>query len=313
MDKQNKKASIRVVLKGENAEKETLIPITSWKDRAARETAASAEKDEFDWILPDEEEDIYKEDPKVQIGKKEKRKGASLNFESKNDRLFPVKQFLTTALIAVVLGVAFGFIALNVISDQEMPAAVQPQAASPAAAEPAAEPAQQPAKSASNGRLATFVVQNGKFSSKGAAESLAEEMKGKGFAAAVVESDGAFFVYGGVGFLKEETAALGQTYQKQQVEAWGGKQAEWLVPESSSSGKLQEAAETILSASLKQIAGSKADESAIQAASGLAAGVKEDSAFKKSLTEAAKQLLNDSSASAGWKAQQLILDGLAAK
>ncbi|WP_156505848.1 hypothetical protein [Bacillus sp. SJS] len=322
MDKQqNKGRTIKIKLNGEPERgKDSVIPFTSWEENAAREAAASAEreKEEFQWILPDDEGDVYEEDPKVIVQKKEKKKGFSFPSDTKGvqDRLFPIKQFLFTVIVAVVLGISFGFIALNVISNDDMPAAAMP---ADGGTDPGVEPApsqsgEKPSPAAipsEAGKIATYVVQNGKFSSRVSAEEVAGELKNSGYAAVVKEEGGAFFVYGGVGFSKEETSALSKVLQEKQVEAWGGKQTEWPVSGTGNSSEaLKKAAGSLSAISFQVISGGKPEADQIKAASDGINRVKEDSALKKNLLSAAKQLSMDSSSASGWKAQQFILDGL---
>ncbi|MBS2969883.1 SPOR domain-containing protein [Metabacillus sp. KIGAM252] len=320
MDKQqNKGRTIKIRMNGEpESRKETIIPFTSWEENAAREAAASAEpeKEEFQWILPDDEGDVYEEDPKVIVQKKEKKKGFSFPSDTKGvqDRLFPIKQFLFTVIVAVVLGISFGFIALNVISNDDMPAAAKPADGGTDPGEPAPPPSGEtpsPVIPSAAGKIAAFVVQNGKFSSRASAEEVAGELKSSGYAAVVREENGAFYVYGGIGFSKEETSALSKAFQENQVEAWGGKQTEWPVSSTGNSSEaLQKAAGRLSAISLQVISGGKPEAEQIKTASDDISRVKEDSALKKNLLSAAKQLSMDSSAASGWKAQQLILDGL---
>ncbi|AZB43805.1 hypothetical protein CEF21_16655 [Bacillus sp. FJAT-42376] len=322
MDKQIKGRTIKIRMNGESAADEKIIPFSSWEEQAAKESAASAEpeKDEFEWILPDEDGDIFEEDPKVLVKHTEKKKGWSFPAESHKggqDRLFPIKQFLFTVIVAVVLGISFGFIALNVISNDDMPAAAQPSEGGGEAAGTGTGSVQNgetppaAANKGASGKMATFVVQNGKFSSRSSADQIADEMKGKGFAAVVREEGGAYFVYGGMGFSKEETASLSKNYQTLQMEAWGGKQTEWKIAESGKAAEsLQQAAEKITAASLQAISGGQPDLSKLKTASLDLKEVKEDSRLKANLSSAAALLSSSPSAPNGWKAQQMILDGL---
>ncbi|MGD6816721.1 SPOR domain-containing protein [Metabacillus sp. 84] len=318
MDKQQKKGrTIKINMNGESV-KPTVIPFSSWEENAAKESAAASEKkDEFNWVLPDDDAEVYEEDPKVLIQKKEKKKGFSFAGESSSglqDRLFPVKQFLFTVIVAVVLGVSFGFIALNVISNDEMPAAVQTEGS---AGEGETAPAALDAKPADGakavtGNLTSYVVQNGKFSSKASADQVAGEIKGKGYAAAIREEDGSFFVYGGIGLSKEETAGLSKVYQESKLDAWGGKQAQWEVAGSEkAAADMQKAVGDASGLAIAAINGSQLDAGKLKEALKAAEEIKSASpSLSSSLLEAVSQLSKESSPASGWKAQQMILDGL---
>ena len=218
-------------------------PILSWDEKLKAEkemASAKKEEDDFPWLLPDDAP-IFEEDPKVVTPSKKKKVFSNQNvtpFHYSNKKKgnrhigsFSMKQMTTIVLLAVGLGVGFGYIALNFLSNEDMPAATTPTdgvATDNPEAEDTPNQNQEnpPANTAtSSASLQIYAVQGGIFSSKEGADTVVADIKNKGLASAVLETDGTFTVIAGLGKEKTETSAMNELYKEQQFQDfWGGKQ-----------------------------------------------------------------------------------------
>ncbi len=229
----------------ENKESNQQYEISSWEEKLKAEkemASAKKEEDDFPWLLP-EEDPVFEEDPKVVIPSKKKKILSNENvtpfqYPAKKKTYqnvgFPMKQMTTIVLLAVGIGVGFGYIALNFLSNEDMPASATPadvvvtdETESPDTKESSDQKKNdQPASTAtSSASLQLYAVQGGIFSSKEGADTVAGEIKDKGLASTVIETDGSFTVLAGLGKEKTETSAMNEQYKQQQFQDfWGGKQ-----------------------------------------------------------------------------------------
>ncbi|MFC0270164.1 hypothetical protein ACFFIX_01650 [Metabacillus herbersteinensis] len=114
--------------KKNNRELKGEIPFSSWQEKinSEHEVASAKQEEEFPWLLPDEDE-VYKEDPKVVTPFKKKKQTSNQTItpyqysSKKKNPSYPLKQLVSIIIFAIVLGVGFGFIALNFLSNEEMP------------------------------------------------------------------------------------------------------------------------------------------------------------------------------------------------
>jgi len=248
MDKQTSD-TVKIKINGkdrplaEKKESTKQYQISSWEEKVkAEKEMASAKKEEedFPWMLPDDDP-IFEEDPKVVMPSKKKKILSNQNVtpfqypnKKKSNRSvgsFPIKQMATIVLLAVGLGVGFGYIALNFLSNEDMPATTTPtdvvgtgdQAANDTSDQSQEKPP--PSTTTSTASLQLFAVQGGIFSSKAGADTVATDIKNKGLASTVIETEGSYTVLAGLGKEKNETSAMNEQYKQQQFQDfWGGKQ-----------------------------------------------------------------------------------------
>ncbi|MCD7032916.1 SPOR domain-containing protein [Metabacillus sp. GX 13764] len=314
----NGKGKLASLMDKSSAKKEKLT-VSTWEEKAKSETAAAeekAEKDEFPWLLPDES-DIYEEDPKVVAPPKSKgpKKTLPVSFrklgEGKSRREFPLKQLLITAVIAVAMGLGFGTMALKFMSaDPEAQGAAQGGGSNPSL--PASvssqtnEPAQKPA--AGGAALATYVVQAGKFSSEGSADSAKNSLISKGYPSVKVKEQDSYFVYAGLAGEKGQAQAIGKGITEDGIEAWGGKAKSWTIPKEAKA--FEKDILTLSSLSADAAAGNPADASAVAAAIQKIEKLP-SSSFAGKLKEAAEALKKSPDAKGGKESQQILLTALA--
>ncbi|TXC90097.1 SPOR domain-containing protein [Metabacillus litoralis] len=264
MDKQSSE-TIKIKINGEDRplsqgnEPSKEISFSTWEEKVkAEKEMASAkqpinDEEEFPWLLPDEEDSDFKEDPKVVTSPKKKKVYSNSTvapylYSKKSNRkvphiAFPFKQIVTIVLLAIGVGTGFGYIALNFLSNKDMPVMANPSGGTdvvvpretgedPAGGEEATDTS---TSASSNATLQVYAVQGGSFTAKEGAETLAAQIKDKNLASTVLELDGKFTVIAGLGKAKTETDALNEIYkQKQFVKFWGGKQLGLEVSTSSS-------------------------------------------------------------------------------
>ncbi|MFC0270163.1 SPOR domain-containing protein [Metabacillus herbersteinensis] len=157
--------------------------------------------------------------------------------------------------------------------------------------------------------LQLYAVQAGKFSAKPGADTVVTDLKSQGFAGSVIEEDGAFYVFAGVGSEKAQTEAINTLLiGKLEIEPWGGKTFSVELPEQfrahvGSLSSIAAKATSGQSTDATQIADIETKLNAIE--------TKDEaiSALKEQLL-AATSLLKEPSLENGWKAQQALLDAI---
>lgn len=311
------------------------IPFTSRDEKleAEKEVASAKQsldkEDEFPWLLPDVGEDeVFMDDPKVVTPVKEKKilsnqtvtpylysNKKKNNYRKKIVQL-PLKRILMIFLLAVGVGLLFGYIALNFLSNKDMPAAGTPTtnetndgtlAQETAEGDKGAEPTSA-AGTKSTTPLNLYAVQGGVFTAKESAEILASEIKNQGFASTILEKDGTYTVFAGLGKQKAETDELNELYKQGDFsEFWGGKQLSLTITASSSpeqwASSIQE-----LSSFASQIANghtvSNEDVSKIESIVNEINASNGEKELVEKLLQSSEYIKNNN----GWKAQQLLLD-----
>jgi stage II sporulation protein B len=300
------------------------FPVLSWDEKvmAEKEVAASNAKkeDDFSWVLPEDDGEVFQDDPKVVAPKKASSKGKVSPYfgAGKKNPLssYPFKQYAVTIILAIVLGVSFGFVALNFISNEDLPAAIQ-QAGAGAESDQAEAPANSKDEAAGSGEssadIQLYFTQIGKFSSKEGADTTVADMKSKGFPAIAVEEDGSYFVYGGVGNAKQETDGLSNVYQTSAIEPWSGKSAVFSMKTNEDASALINHFKSLVTLSSSAVTG-QADDIDTKSDAILTdlnkLKLKDENlvAVKKELIDISKLLKEDVSEKTGWAAQQKLMD-----
>lgn len=302
------------------------FPVLSWDEKvmAEKEVAASDAKkeDDFSWVLPEDDGEVFQDDPKVVAPKKtaSKEKGSPYSYfgTGKKNPLssYPFKQYAVTIILAIVLGVSFGFVALNFISNEDLPAALQ-QAGAGAESDQAAAEADSKEAGAGSGKssvdIQLYFAQIGKFSSKEGADTTAADMKSNGFPAITVEEDGSYFVYGGVGNTKQETDGLSNVYQSSAIEPWSGKSAVFSMKTNEDASALINHFKSLVTLSSSAVTGKANDvdtnsDALLTELNKLKLKDENLAAVKKDLTDISMLLKEDVSEKTGWEAQQKLMD-----
>lgn len=218
MDKQNR-ISIKIngkepKVKAEEKDTTKFVETEEPLTRVENEEVAAAqeeEEDDFSWVLPDEnlknQPSKEREIPVIPIEDLRHSKGPSkipyLPKKNRGIQLFSVKQFTISLVLAVVLGIGFGFMILKVVEDVNAGSAEaeNPSQVTDNNSTPADNPKDKPASSQvaiELEALSTGIVQGGKFSTAESANSVVNDITNKGFAATSIEMDGAFYVIAGI-------------------------------------------------------------------------------------------------------------------
>ncbi|MDP4162495.1 MAG: hypothetical protein Q8898_05260 [Bacillota bacterium] len=175
------------------------------------ETAAAEEKAEesFDWILPENTDNDLSEYKIVKPETKQKLQKPSYSFDKKKNDAY--KSIVFAVLIAVLVGISFGFIMLKlVISDHPTK-----QANTAVIEDNHSVPLEQ--NKNSNVKLkpfSTFVIQEGVYSSKESAGQAASIATAKGVPAQVMQIDGKEYLFLGTDVNKEHAKSIGSEYVK---------------------------------------------------------------------------------------------------
>jgi stage II sporulation protein B len=345
MDKQTSN-TIKIKINGTESAKaqseETIeeIPFASQDEKleAEKEVASAKQRldkeDEFPWLLPDVGEDeVFLDDPKVVTPVKEKKTLSnqtvtSYLYPNKNKSNFrkkivqmPLKRVLMILFMAVGLGLLFGYVALNFLSNEDMPAAGTstnngtndgiPTSESSDKGNESDKGAEEQAPTTgtmSTATLQLYAVQGGIFSGKESAETVASEIKNQGFASTVIEKDGKYIVFAGLGKEKAETDGLNELYKQGNFsEFWGGKQLSLTIATSSSSEQWASSIEELSSFASQVASGNTVTQEDVSKIESIVNEINASNGEKElveKLLQSTEYIKNNN----GWKAQQLLLD-----
>ncbi|PGT88170.1 MULTISPECIES: SPOR domain-containing protein [Bacillaceae] len=302
--------------------------ISSWEEKLqAEKEMASAKKEEedFPWLLPDEDDSIFEDDPKVVTPKKKKILSNSTvapfvyskKAKSKSNFVtFPLKQMFTVILMAIFLGVGFGYIALNFLSNKDMPEASVPTVVTndtPDAASTEGGNTEEPAAaSTSTATLQLYVVQGGIFSTKEGADTVSSTIKNKGLASTVIEADGSFTVLAGIGKEKAETEALNNLYKQNSFnDFWGGKQLSLSIATTKTPDQWVSSIVTLSSLASQATNGQSVNQDEVSAVESQLKEIETANDTEKSLLSKLSEAAANVKANKGWEAQQEILEVVA--
>ncbi|MFY2154873.1 hypothetical protein ACOSZF_04160 [Cytobacillus firmus] len=187
---------------------------------ASIQTAAGKEADDsFDWILPEETEDVDIKEYKIAAPPKSTAKnGLSTlagKFRGRNKQGILTSIFLAV-FFAVLLGTSFGFIMLKLVfTDQAAETAVPPINEKPAAANQ-----QTPSAAADLETITTYVVQGGVFSNSEAAQQIEEANSQKGVYSQSIKMGEQTFLFLGVSGSLEEAKEIGADLKSEGIDVF---------------------------------------------------------------------------------------------
>lgn len=338
MDKQSSE-TIKIKINGEDRpvsqgnEPSKVIPFSTWEEKVkAEKEMASAkqpinDEEEFPWLLPDEEDSDFKEDPKVVTPEKKKKVYSNSTvapylYSKKSNRkvphiAFPFKQIVTIVLLAIGVGTGFGYIALNFLSNKDMPVMANPSEGNEVmvpgeggedAAAGGGEANDQKASAASSATLQVYVVQGGIYTTKESANTVVAQIKDKNLASTVLELDGKFTVLAGLGQAKAETDALNEIYkQKEFMDFWGGKQLGLEISTSSSADQWVNTITELSSLTSAAATGSSVSSENIAKLESQIKTIRHNDA-EKPLVDKLLQAVSSLKEQNGWQAQQQLLE-----
>lgn len=206
-------------------EQEKIINLRDYEQLSSRETAAAQEveeEDEFDWILPEiDDDEIDLQEYKI-VNKKKPGKGKSYKSlkapskKMKNKGILP--SILLTVFLAVILGTSLGILMLKmVISDSAMETGVTPTEVVPTAEDPKSTTG---SASVETTPITGYVIQGGAFSNVEAAGVEATGMTDKGVPAKVIELDGKAFLFVGIADTLPNAKSIGEQLKGKGIETF---------------------------------------------------------------------------------------------
>ncbi|KKI92302.1 hypothetical protein WQ54_09925 [Bacillus sp. SA1-12] len=313
------------------------LAVSSWDEKLKAENEVATAKqpiekeDDFPWLLPEEDDSVFMDDPKVVTPSKKKIPFSNqtitpYQYANKKNRnringTFPFKKIVTIILLAIGLGFMFGLIGLNFLSNEDMPTMGSSDDVTTEGGSTAGEPSNQENSddkdtagneaAASTATLNLYAVQGGIFSAKAGAETVASQIKEKGFAATVIETNGSYTVFAGFGKERTETGSLSETYQKQNwadIEFWGGKELSLTISTGNSAEQwasvIQELSSLAAAAAIGNTPGQEAVTKIETSINGIKANGEEEKSLIENLKKAGESIKNNN----GWEAQQSVLD-----
>lgn len=220
MDKQEKRETITIKINGqirpleEKDEENSELKKQFGKnpDDSMKEMAAAKERDDdaFEWILPNVEKKDESIEDFVKPAKTKRKKMPPIR---KNTVHRNFRSVILIIFFAVIVGTGFGMFILNMVTSEtigENEEEKQEQREETAGG----------ALSAELPPMEMFVVQGGMFSAKEGAEQEMNAILEKNVPAAIVQRDGSYYVYVGVGDSLERAKELGASLRENGVETY---------------------------------------------------------------------------------------------
>lgn len=288
-------------------ERKPKVNVSSWDEKRSAEKEIAAAKEEreeedFSWVLPD--------DPKVVINesKKKRKNTPSTYFVPAKKKSDGIKKLISIIFLAMVIGIGFGFIALQFFSKE--PSQLVNGTVNTMNTEKAVTENESSTNPSPNTTIDVplVVLQEGIYSKESGADSVVSELKTSGYAAGKFASEKGFFVFIGVASSSEEGKALKQVVLDDAIreDAYDKSISVELQADEESSRLIQELAE--LSASALKTKSPISDEKQAEITE-LLNGI---NGQPEPLKESVELLKNDSITKEQlWQVQQKILSYLA--
>ncbi|WP_338451469.1 hypothetical protein R4Z09_06200 [Niallia oryzisoli] len=229
MDKPNNGNTISVKINGKhspfNEDNQGIPPDKQKKERESsdkqpkqresveKESAAARESmnggEEFDWILPSGSSLPKKEDSKIIYLEDKKKEKSPISFKAlinkknthtqgqpKTKGRKPINiTMLLSIFFAIILGTLFGLILLKLVPTEQVVVEEKPAAVNDQTNEQSVQPAANDNVEVTLKPISAVVVQEGIYSSQGAAESTLTALKEKGTPAAIIPVEGKFAIF----------------------------------------------------------------------------------------------------------------------
>lgn len=187
-------------------------PVYDKPSFAKEEVAAANEEGEFEWVLPKPSQYYREERRKPIMSMGELRQNSNppnnsiyVSSKQKNNNPFPFKTFLLAIISALVIGTSFGLMVLHLFTDnQQIPTSGTNQPIEVGTTDET-DRKEDPVGNADSVTIATvselsvFLVQGGVYSTADAVTPILEQMKGKGLAGIVLNQEGKYYLFLGIG------------------------------------------------------------------------------------------------------------------
>lgn len=258
LDKSGNSKTITIKINGKDRSTEKEKQIGEREDNHDRKNSASApykelekiasqelsaaeqvkEDDEFDWILPDVEEQEQLQEYKIMSQSKGKS-GGKKSHHIRGKGVVP--SILLIVFLAVLSGTTLGILMLNMVISDSMTEAVSGPVEEASPEEEASPTGKAVVELPA---LTSYLVQGGVFSTADAADVEAAAMTEKGLPAKVMEIDKQFFLFVGVADNLENAKSLGSHLQESGIDTFSKEMAIG----GSSISQLQESERSLLEA-----------------------------------------------------------------
>ncbi|MFD2446222.1 SPOR domain-containing protein [Bacillus sp. CGMCC 1.16607] len=188
-------------------------------DSLSEMAAGEAVDESFDWILPENDDEIEEYIIARQPTGNKKNITPSLKKHLKKQNTSPLKSLFFSFLLAIIVGASFGFVVLKlVITDtqtKELPVIAVPEEFTPAKNE-ATSTVQQLQLPPVN----TFIIQGGVFSSVESAQIEEQRVKQKGIPTQIIEENGKAILILGVADSIEAAKEIGSGLKAKGIEVF---------------------------------------------------------------------------------------------
>lgn len=215
VDKQDGQSTIKVKINGEEPKSQQEVAVHDWEIVDQEVAAAADEKQDdesFDWVLPEIDEIEVKEfKPNYYAPVTEKKK---FQFQFKRPSKGYGLTVVISAIIAIFVGVFFGFSILKFIVSEEDHLSSRATGAASGTSSVASNAA------ASLPSLKFGVVQAGVFNSKDTAQTVLDQLDQKNLPSALVPLDGQDYIFIGITSNTTDASALAAKYKKKNVDVY---------------------------------------------------------------------------------------------
>ncbi|GIN71080.1 hypothetical protein J14TS2_15550 [Bacillus sp. J14TS2] len=203
-------STIKIKLNGKERPFEEKTVVHDWQAASEETSAASSEEmldeEEFEWILPNEEEP---EIPEFKVNHHtESKKRPNIHRFGNGPFTLGIKRTIISFVLAITVGLLLGTFFLQIMKREDIQATTTAQNQVAAEDKPGEEKKTGAGYEATLPAMAVPVLQAGVYSSKENAESAAKELTNQNYATTILEMDGKYNVF------------IGVAGELQEVESW---------------------------------------------------------------------------------------------
>lgn len=196
----SQRSTIKIKLNGKERPFEEKTVVHDWQAASEETSAASSEEmleEEFEWILPDEEET---EIPEFKINHHtESKKRPYFHRVGNGPFKWGIKKLVVSFVLAITVGLLLGTFVLEIMKKEDIQATTTARNPVAAADKPGEE--KEKANASYKAKLPAMsvpVLQAGVYSSNENAESAAKELANQNYATTILEMDGKYSLFIGV-------------------------------------------------------------------------------------------------------------------
>jgi stage II sporulation protein B len=219
MDKQPHRLSIKI--NGKERVNTDDHKVEAKKSVNSNEVAAAKEKEEFEWVLPEENNEASTKIVPIEDLRKPSKNKSTVKSFSLHKKQFPIKKLFLAIMLAVIVGTGFGVVLLQLITNPT-PASEEGPSSMFGEEDPASLPLNQDSKkkltnnqaegqkTLSIPSLTVTLVQGGTFKNEENRNAFAENIRTSGFASTILDES----VFIGVATDEEAAKSIGGVYEK---------------------------------------------------------------------------------------------------